>query len=177
MSVDHVPVPSTSSGSSIAPRTRSAGRATRTAVALGVSGLLTLSLVGCSGSKGATTPGTDQPAAAPKASTGVVSPKLTKVPDLKGSQGVVKDAKLTGCSTEPGDVEAKGTVVNSAAKARDIVIVVSWVTPTSDVVARGVTALKAVEPGQTSDWSATSKLKFNGGAQCVMTVNAGTLKT
>ena len=146
-----------------------------------VAALLAVSLTACTG-LGAKTPEApgDQPAGeqseqAEDAKTGTISPKLQQVPKLSGSVGVVKDAKLTACSTKQGKVAADGTVTNSADQTRDIVVVVSWVTPTSDVVARGVTEVKNLKAGKSADWKANSTLKYDGSAQCVMTVNAGKL--
>lgn len=173
-----------------APRThfRLPQRLASAAVRLGRGGaaalvatVLAVSLTACTGLGGTTpeAPG-DQPAGeqseqAEAGKTGVISPRLQQVPKLADSVGVVKDAKLAACSTEQGKVVADGTVTNSADKTRDIVVVVSWVTPTSDVVARGVTEVKDLKAGKSADWRANSTLKYEGSASCVMTVTAGKL--
>ena len=137
-----------------------------------------LSTAACSGGddpKGDKTPST------PKSSNTVepiVSPKLPKIPKFAGkSQGIIADLVVDSCGTDPGTVEAKGTVTNSAKSSKDIVVVMGWAaSPGSDLVARGVTKLEDVPAGESVDWQVEADLTFDGTVSCVPTAWRGTLR-
>lgn len=132
----------------------------------------TLALSACSGDDGA--------ASADKAGegivgSGVITPSdLPDAPRLKRERGVIADTAIEECSTGPGVLEARGKVTNSAAAKRDLVVVVSWATSTSDVVARGVATMKDVRPGETSSWSVRAESDLDG-LTCVPSAVAGRL--
>ncbi|CUR55153.1 exported hypothetical protein [metagenome] len=139
---------------------------------------LLLSTTACSGDdnpKGDKTPSTSE------SSTGsepIVSPKLPNIPKFDGKkQGIIADLVVDSCGTDPGTVEAAGTVTNSAKSAKDIVVVMGWAaSPGSDLVARGVTKLEDVAAGDEVDWKVEADLKFDGTVSCVPTAWAGRLR-
>jgi hypothetical protein len=95
--------------------------------------------------------------------------------------GILSDVTTEKCPVEKGAVEAKGTVVNSAKKARDIFIGVIWLKKDSgDSVDGGLGEFTAknVGPGETVKWSVKAELGQKPG-RCVLQAKsnkAGTLK-
>lgn len=140
------------------------------AVVLVIAGLL-----GCS-SNGEAAP---EPSASPSptATADVTeSGQIDDVPQLsEGWAGVRKDVTIAQCPTTAGDVTANGTVVNTAAEARDITIVVSWNAPgTTDPLLRLSTTKEDVPAGETADWSVTGTLPADS-AECVLSARSGQL--
>jgi hypothetical protein len=106
----------------------------------------------------------------------VSSPKLPTLPKITKATGIRNDATLTSCSTEQGDVVAKGTVRNSSSKPADVLVTVNWINATYDVVARGADAVKAVAPGKAADWSVKANIPQDyGKVTCVLNVRRGVL--
>ncbi len=135
--------------------------------------------------------GEDEPAADPTSSTsasaeetgGDEEPESTQVfPDMGDDfAGVLADVTQDACPVEKGAVEAKGTVVNSAKKPRDLFIGVIWLKKNSgDSVDGGLGewTAKAVPPGETVEWSVKADLDSKP-ARCVLQAKSnkvGTLK-
>lgn len=63
------------------------------------------------------------------------------------------------------------SLTNSADAARDYVIVVSWTTDTSDVLARGVATVDEVAPGDSADVTVSAQVP-DGAATCTFNVQA-----
>lgn len=109
--------------------------------------------------------------------TGVISPELTKAPDLQdGAKGIRANTTMDECTTNPGEVVAKGKVKNASDSPQDIVLTVSWITERSDVVARGVQTLEQVPAGEERDWETKAELKYDGGpVTCALNAKQGSL--
>jgi hypothetical protein len=135
-----------------------------------------LALTACSG--GDDDNKADDNKSAKAADAGIVSPAdLTELPKLKQEKGIVADVEMENCDVDKGKVRANGTAKNTANKARDLVVAVSWAATTGgDVVAREVAELKNVAPGKAEKWSVDSSLNSADGIQCVLTATAGELK-
>jgi hypothetical protein len=104
------------------------------------------------------------------------SGEIQDVPVLKENwEGIRADVTVDECPTDAGDVTAQGTVVNSAKKARDIVIVISWNAPDStDPLLQLSVTKKGVPAGETVDWSASGELPADAG-QCIVLARSGEL--
>jgi hypothetical protein len=147
---------------------------TRTVVAVAIA-VAAIAQAGCSGDDDGKDKGVkkDDPTAGQ-----VISPDdMPAIPVVKRPQGIIADTKMDACSTEPGKVEANGTVKNSSKKPRDLAVVVSWTSGSGgDVVGRGVATFKSVPGGDTKKWSVEATVKADAAVQCVVTAQAGTLK-
>lgn len=102
--------------------------------------------------------------------------EIQDVPVLKqGWDGIRADVTVDECPTAQGDVTAGGTVENSAKKARDIVIVISWNAPDStDPLLQLSVTKKKVPAGETVQWSASGALPADAG-QCIVLARSGKL--
>lgn len=107
----------------------------------------------------------------------VSSADLPTVPAFSvGPQGAIDDVTVSDCDTDPGAVTATGTAKNSGKFQRDVVVVVSWAAPgTSDVLARGVTQLDDVSPGESRDWQVSADVAGSQQATCLSAAYAGQL--
>lgn len=114
---------------------------------------------------------------APSAGTGVISPELPTVPNLdEAAIGIRANTTMDECTTEPGEVTARGQVTNATDAPADIVLTISWVTATSDVVARGVVTFDQVPAGEQRDWDTVAELQYDGGpVTCALNARQGTL--
>ena len=140
--------------------------------ALAAAGALAVSA--CSGGGSGKTASTTTPSSS--LDTGIISPHLPALPKFTGKpKGVIKDVTVTSCSTQAGVVKAEGTATNSTGQAKDIAVIISWVTSTSDVVARGVATLSKVAPGASQDWAVRATLAKGYTVSCVPTAYSGTL--
>ena len=116
------------------------------------------------------------PAPSTQVTQGDISPVLPPVPALDNPVGIRSSISLDSCSTVAGPVTASGKAINTTDQTGDVVIVVEWVTESSDVMARGLAVLRGLAPGVSTSWSATAQLDFNGAVTCVPTAQIGTLK-
>lgn len=104
--------------------------------------------------------------------TGRIAPgDLATIPALEGAVGAREDVTFGDCSTDPGEVTVTASLTNSADAARDYVIVVSWTTDTSDVLARGVATVDEVAPGDSADVTVSAQVP-DGAATCTFNVQA-----
>lgn len=103
--------------------------------------------------------------------------EIQDVPVLREDwEGIRADVTVDECPTAAGDVTALGTVVNSAKKARDIVIVISWNAPeTTDPLLQLSVTEEGVPAGETVDWSASGELPADAG-QCIVLARSGALE-
>lgn len=135
-------------------------------------------LVGCADDdpKPAATPTTAAEPSDP-ATSGIISPALPDIPEFSNKrQGAIDDVTQESCDQEPGPVTASGEATNSGEFPRDVVVVMSWtVGSTGDVVARGITAVEDLEPGDSAPWSVEADLPGDVPAQCVLSAYAGQL--
>lgn len=84
----------------------------------------------------------------PSLDEGRVSPAdLPTAPVLEGGTGARADLAGADCATAAGEQSVTGELTNPGDGPADYVVVVSWTTDTSDVVARGVTTVEGLEPG------------------------------
>lgn len=100
---------------------------------------------------------------------------LPDVPSLKRSTGAVSDLELGDCPVSAGEQQVSGTLTGSGKKARDYVVVVSWINEHSDVRGRSVVVEKSIAPGESRDWKVTA-IVAAGATECVPNVQAGTLR-
>lgn len=153
-----------------------------------LSGLLVVGVTGCqksadTPSAGSSTPSESASATPSESASATPSdqPSSTQVLTNMGDdfRGILADVTTDACPVEKGKVTAKGSVVNSDAKAADISIGVIWLKPDSgDSVAIGEWTGKNVAPGESVDWSVTATLPSKPG-RCVLQAKAnkaGTLK-
>ena len=136
-----------------------------------VSGLLALSLAGCSDDDGEKPQGDGTTSRSATASESVdpgnVSPTdLPTLPAVKDEQGAIKDLTLGDCATEAGKQTVSGEITSSADKAADYLISVSWTTAAGDVMGRGYKVLKGVNPGDTARFKIRADVA-DGATQCV----------
>ncbi|CUR54167.1 exported hypothetical protein [metagenome] len=140
-----------------------------------------LATTACSGGEESpgSTPTTPPPSASAEGGgVGGISPKLPKLPKFRGEpDGVIADVTVEDCDTEPGAVSANGTATNSAKKARDLVVVMSWAVPsTGDVRARSVSVLDDVPAGDSLAWTAHADLAKGDHVACVATAWRGRVR-
>ncbi len=94
----------------------------------------------------------------------------------EGAQDVLPDVRVQDCSTRAGDVTAKGTVLNSAPDARDIVVVMKWTRPADlEPILQLVSTQKAVPAGEEVAWSVSGALPVDADS-CVVSAHSGTLQ-
>lgn len=112
------------------------------------------------------------------ATTGVISPELPADPTFADkASGVIADLDVTSCDTQTGDVEARGTITNSARTARDLVVTVSWtVGSTGDVVAKGIATLPRTSPGLERRWVVRATVPGDATPACVPSAQSGRLE-
>ncbi|KRF20993.1 hypothetical protein ASG90_00830 [Nocardioides sp. Soil797] len=140
--------------------------------------LLSLALSACGGD-GDGSSKADQAKEEPSTTAAVgdrVAPKdLPRVPALGQAAGAVSDVKVGDCSVAAGEQQVTGSVTGSGKKARDYVVVISWINKHSDVRGRAVVVEKSVAPGESRDWRATATVAA-GATECVPNVQAGSLR-
>ncbi|MFS3129659.1 hypothetical protein ACLM5J_14765 [Nocardioides sp. Bht2] len=145
-----------------------------TAVAL--CGLLALGACSGNDDKGESGKEKSTPTAQPSVDPGKVSPTdLPDVPELAKPEGAVADVSFGPCVAEPGRQEVAATVTNSAKKARDYVVTVSWINATSDVLARDVAVVKALAAGAEKKVTLSAEVPKQAD-QCTFHVQRGALR-
>lgn len=150
---------------------------------LALATLLVVTLVGCS--SGGSADKTEAPApttATTDAETngggGAGTPPATGQVDEglpKKGTGIADTTEMTSCDTEPGDVEASGTVeLPEGMKPSTVVISVSWVNAANaNVIARSRAEVEGVTAGEKSDWKVSNDLPDNDvQIRCVMGAKA-----
>jgi hypothetical protein len=104
-----------------------------------------------------------------------VSPAdLVTGPELVDSEGAIRDVTFGRCGVGRGKQRVEATIRNSASEARDYVVTVSWVSKTSDVLARGIATEKRVKPRAPVTVAVDVDVP-KGVTQCTFHVDAGTL--
>lgn len=137
-----------------------------------------LALGACSGDdeKGESGREKSTPAAQPSVDPSKVSPTdLPDVPELATPEGAVADVAFGPCVAEAGKQEVSATVTNSAKKARDYVVTVSWINATSDVLARDVAVVNALAVGAEKKVSLSADVPKQA-EQCTFHVQRGSLR-
>lgn len=119
----------------------------------------------------------DKPVATETIDPDRISPDdLPDVPEIKDPTGAVKDVKIGDCPTKKGKNKVTGSLKNPTDAAQDYVITISWITPRSDVVARGVATVKAVAGGASEKFTITgSAIASDGTYSCTTNVVRGAL--
>lgn len=135
-------------------------------------------LVGLTACGGGTSGTSASPSSSSTPRTTVSSTPLPAEPDLgDGAQGIAKDVTITDCPTATGEQTAKGTVVNSAAEARDLSIIIVWLADATggDPLASGITVLQDVPAGETREWSVSGNVVTQAD-RCVVNARSGQQK-
>ncbi|QLQ11070.1 MAG: hypothetical protein HZY75_12760 [Nocardioidaceae bacterium] len=70
----------------------------------------------------------------------------------------------------------EGTITSTAKVARDYVVTVSWINETSDVLARGIAVVEALEPSASQDFQLSTEVP-EGASVCTFNVMRGTIKS
>ncbi|MGL5810860.1 MAG: hypothetical protein ACRCYQ_13030 [Nocardioides sp.] len=95
----------------------------------------------------------------------------------KDFDGILADVTTEDCPTAKGEVEAKGTVLNSKKDDRDILISVVWLKKNSgDSLAIDYVALTDVGAGDTKEWSVKADLPRNAD-RCVIAAKSNKVGT
>jgi hypothetical protein len=104
-----------------------------------------------------------------------VSPTgLPTAPTVKDPAGDVKDLTLGECKTDAGEQVVSGELTSTLPAAKDFLVTVSWTTASGDVMGRGFTVLKQLEPGKTTKFDIKATVA-PGATQCVKGVEYGTI--
>ena len=152
--------------------------------------LLLAGLTACTGSDpgdpsaspGGASPASESSSAEPSGSATPSSdgtPGSTQVEPSMGDDfaGILADVTTDACPTGKGKVEARGTVLNSSDKPRDLLITVVWLKKDSgDSVSIGYAALPDVAAGDTVEWSVPATLDRKA-ARCVIAAKANRVGT
>ncbi|MDQ1105614.1 FxLYD domain-containing protein [Nocardioides zeae] len=106
----------------------------------------------------------------PSLDEGRVSPAdLPTAPVLEGGTGARGDLAAAECDAAAGVQAVAGELTNSGDAAADYVVVVSWTTATSDVVARGVATVEDLAPGAARSVEVTAEVP-SGATACTVNV-------
>lgn len=147
---------------------------TRLTSTLALGAALALALSGCTGNDAKKDEA--PPPAAPTTQAPQASP-LPNPPDLgPNKKGVVADVKITACPTDKGQMEAKGTAVNSADQKRDMTVIVVWLKNDSgQPLGSGMAVLRGVDPKKTVEWTVKADV-VDKADRCVLNAQAGQIK-
>ncbi|WP_394940195.1 hypothetical protein [Psychromicrobium sp. YIM B11713] len=138
--------------------------------------LMPLALAACTPGESKNPTSTTPSASVSQATQGLISPQLPEIPQLEGVKGIHSSTTMAQCSSKAGPVTANGKVTNSTSQTADLVVTVDWATASSDVMARGVAVLRAVQPGESKAWQVSAQLSYQQPVNCILTAQAGTLK-
>ena len=133
---------------------------------------------GLVGSGGDDEPTTDQKAAAQETiDPDRLSPDdLPEVPTIDDPTGAVKDVTIGDCPTKKGRNTVEGSLKNPTDDPQDYVVTISWITPRSDVVARGVATIEDVAGGASEDFEIEGSAVAQAGTySCTTNVVRGEL--
>ena len=88
-----------------------------------------------------------------------------------GSTAAEKDVSVQACSADPagGRPTAKGQIVNHSSHASNYVIRLKFTDAQGNELSEGVSAVKDVEAGATSQWDLTGVRDAKGPVKCEMT--------
>ncbi|MGN6696349.1 MAG: hypothetical protein ACTHN0_19380 [Aquihabitans sp.] len=104
------------------------------------------------------------------------APERGEIPELEDARGAYRSLDVSSCERGPGAVDASGTFTNESKKRRDVVVVVSWVSPKGNgVLARDVAVLQDLGPGKSAGWKVAGRVRSKTKATCAFTVTSGTL--
>lgn len=137
-----------------------------------------LALGACSGDDEKADGGKEKstPSSQPSVDPSKVSPTdLPEAPELARAEGAVADVAFSECAAEAGKQEVTATVTNSAKKARDYVVTVSWINATSDVLARDVAVVESLGAGAEKKVNLAADVPEQA-EQCTFHVQRGTLR-
>lgn len=135
--------------------------------------LIPMTIAGCGGSTSATRAPGDGPTASGPVNPKHVTPKnLPAAPTIAKAVGARADVQLRDCALKGAKLAAAGVVTNPRTTPTDYLITVSWVNDRSDVLGRGVSVLRQVQPGRRTPWS-TSTPGRDGITACTVLVQRG----
>lgn len=120
---------------------------------------------------------TTEPPATPTATVDadrVSPPDLPEIPAVTDEAGAIGDASFDECAIAAGAQSVTGTVTNSTEAAIDYAVTVSWVNETSDVRARGVAVVEAVEPAAEESFTVKADVP-EGATTCTFHVVRGSI--
>lgn len=146
-----------------------------TIAAIALSGLLVISVSGCSNDK-KEPKATDSPSSSESVDPANVSPSdLPMPPKVKKEHGAITDLTMGECDTKAGKQSIDGELTSSAKAPADFLVTVSWTTSAGDVMGRGFKVFQDLAPGKTVKFTIDADVA-EGATQCVKGVSYGVIK-
>lgn len=144
--------------------------------AIALSGLLALSVSGCTKDTKKDPKADNSPTAPTSVNPSNVSPSdLPVPPKVKKEKGAITDLTMGECDTKAGQQSIDGELKSSAKQAADFLVTVSWTTSGGDVMGRGFKVFQDLAPGQSVKFTIKAKVA-EGATQCVKGVSYGVIK-